>query len=167
MKWNSRWCVFQRQVHNFPFKRLSLTLPTTPTKSYLQETLPELILHQQPRNYCMLCLNMFKRKICSVVHKGYHELFENQPQKFCYRKVVHTELPEQRLHYQPPNYSMLCFGMFQLNIYNALLKDLHSVFGNAPKTNCFPKAVHTEPCPSKYFTICHQIPVCCALICLD
>ena len=36
----------QRQAHNFPFKRLSLTLPTTPTKSYLQETLTELILHQ-------------------------------------------------------------------------------------------------------------------------
>jgi len=84
-KWNSRWCVFQRQAHNFPFKRLSLTLPTTPTKSYLQGNIAR--------------ANPSQNIVCYAQALGYHELFENQPKKFCDRKVVHTELPEQRLHY--------------------------------------------------------------------
>ena len=29
----------------------------------------------------------------------------------------------------------------------------------------FPKIVHIDHCPSKYFTFSHQIQVCCALVC--
>ena len=169
---NSRWFgIFQRQIHNVPFEGLSLTIPTTPREIVfpLQDTLPKLVLHQQPQNSNMLCFNMFKRKICSILLKDYHELFESQPQKFCYAKVVHTALPKKILDHQPPNSSMLCTGMLNpiKHLYCSPQRPPLRIWKGTPKTNCFPKAVHTKPCPSKHFTISHQISVCCAFVCLD
>ena len=114
----------------------------------------------------MLSFDIFQRKIHSFMLKGYQELFENHPKKFWFPKSCpHKKLAEQIFHIQPPNSSMLWFGMFQWKILSVLLKGCHELFDNRPKKFWFPKSCPQEHCPSKYFTFSHQIQVCCALVC--
>ena len=114
----------------------------------------------------MLSFDIFQRKIHSFVLKGHQELFENHLKKFWFPKSCpHKKLAEQIFHIQPPNSSMLWFGMFQWKIRSVLLKGCHKLFDNRPKKFWFPKSCPQEHCPGKYFTFGHQIQVCCALVC--
>ena len=114
----------------------------------------------------MLWFGMFQRKIHRVLLKGCHALSDNRRKKFDFPKSCpQSRLSEQILHIRPPNSSMLCLGMLQRKIHSVLLKEYHELFKIAQRKFDFPKVVHIQYCPSKYFTCSHLSQVCCALIC--
>ena len=85
--------------------------------------------------------------------KCLHQLFENLPKYLRFPKVVHIPLPEQILHQQAPNSSMLFFEMFQRNIHSVLFKVLAPTVRKSVKVIVFPKSCPHSTLPEQ---ILHQ-----------
>ena len=133
--------ISQRKIHSFVLKGSQELFENHPKKFWFPKSCPhkklaEQIFHIQPPNSCMLCVGMFQGQILSFLRllKGYCKLFENCPKKFWFPKSCpQSTLPEQLLHIQPQNSSMLCFSMFQQKIHSILLNGYHMVLPSRPK----------------------------------
>ena len=95
---------------------------------------------------CCASIHSKQRSIasCSWV-QVFHSVFGNGLKKFwCWKVVQSTQWFEKIVPRKPQNSTMLCFNMFQTKIHSALLKVLHSVYGNSPKKFWFQKVVDVQ-----------------------
>ena len=146
---------------NHPKKFLIIISQSCPHK-----TLPEQIFHIQQPNSSMLWFGMFQRKIHQVLLKGCHALSNNRWKKFDFPKVVHkADCPSK--YYTFGHQIQVCCALVCSNERStaSCSKSIMNSSKIAQRKFDFPKVVHIQYCPSKYFTCSHLSRVCCALIC--
>ena len=85
-------------------------------KIYPHRTPPWQILHQLSPNSNMFWFVIFQRKIHSVLLKGYKEVFENRPTKFCFLKIVHIEHWPHKYFNSSYQFPVCCFLVFSNSI---------------------------------------------------
>ena len=109
---------------------------------------------------------MFQRKIHRVLLKGCHALSDNRRKKFDFPKVVHkADCPSK--YYTFGHQIQVCCALVCSNERStaSCSKSIMNSSKIAQRKFDFPKVVHIQYCPSKYFTCSHLSQVCCALIC--
>ena len=114
----------------------------------------------------MLWFSMFQRKIHRILLKGCHALSDNRRKKFDFPKVVHkADCPSKYSTFR--HQIQVCFALVCSNKRStaSCSKSIMNSSKIAQRKFDFPKVVHIQYCPSKYFTCSHLSQVCCALIC--
>ena len=96
---------------------------------------------------------------------GCHKLFKNHPKIFCFPKFIHVEHCSclDKYFITSSHQVLVCFDIPKKHPQHPAQGPQRSIRQLA-KEILFPKVVHIEHCPRKYFTSSYQIPVCCFLV---
>jgi len=106
----------------------------------------------------MLFFGLYQRYIHSVLFKVLaRTIYSKIYQRNCVsQNCPHKTLPKQILCHWAPSFSMLFFGIFQINNCSMLSKGIIRTILKLVKESGLPYVVYTEHCPSKYETSSHH-----------